>query len=139
MRCHGLAVTLLGGWLCMTPPTVKKDGSIVPDLSAPTSRWEQQFASDSAHDCEERCTKMRVSWAANYWRWAQNPSSSGVPRMSGDDWRVLAVAMERRDASRPRSSMRPPDRVARIGPSKPARRRVALVVGDVVGDGALRG
>jgi len=56
MCAHARAVILLGGWLLMLPPSETKvvDGHIrtTVDTKAPTARWSQESAYDTAPACE---------------------------------------------------------------------------------------
>ena len=57
---HAAALALVGWYLMIPPPMDLSDGSVVPDLSAPLSRWLAREPFRTADDCTAELEVMRL-------------------------------------------------------------------------------
>jgi hypothetical protein len=71
MNRHSRTVILLGGWLLMTPRPMNESGSERRfDTGAPITEWRQEWAYDSARECEAaRAGKMQAATEKRDDRW----------------------------------------------------------------------
>ena len=53
MNLRHAAVLALVGWYLMSPPLVRKQGTLQEDTAQPLSKWVQFRAFDSAQACEK--------------------------------------------------------------------------------------